>query len=164
MFSRYLKISNPELLNTKHLEKFKETLEILDIAGVKLRKLPADLFSKAPKLKWLDLRDNSLMDLPGRKDDIESHNLRCSFKVSLTNHSSLEVLLLDNNLFSELPSFLCTLPRLRVLGLRQNLLEFPKYLISNGEWMKMIFKGHLDVHKLSRFCLCATSRVALWWH
>ena len=38
----------------------------------------------------------------------------------------LEVLLLDNNLFSELPSFLCTLPKLRVIGIRQNLLDFPK--------------------------------------
>ena len=55
-------------------------------------------------------RDNSLMDLPS----------------SLAGHGGLEVLLLDNNLFTELPSFLCTLPRLRVLGLRQNLLEYPK--------------------------------------
>lgn len=45
---------------------------------------------------------------------------------SMSGHAHLEVLLLDNNLFSELPSFLCTLPKLRVIGIRQNLLDFPK--------------------------------------
>ena len=55
-------------------------------------------------------RDNSLVDLP----------------VSMTGHQSLEVLLLDNNLFTELPTFLCTLTRLRVIGIRENLLAFPK--------------------------------------
>lgn len=45
---------------------------------------------------------------------------------SMTGHRTLEVLLLDNNLFTELPLFLCTLPNLRVLGFRKNLVDIPR--------------------------------------
>ena len=114
-------------LTSKYFEKFGENVEFLDISGLRIKKLPSFIFENLLKLKWLDLRsekydhsskeqftmhcrDNSLMDLP----------------VSMTGHRCLEVLLLDNNLFTELPAFLCTLPRLRVIGIRENLLDFPK--------------------------------------
>ena len=45
---------------------------------------------------------------------------------TMIGHKKLEVLLLDNNLFIELPIFLCTLPNLRVLGFRQNLIDIPR--------------------------------------
>ena len=45
---------------------------------------------------------------------------------SMTGHQRLEVLLLDNNLFTELPVFLCTLPNLRVIGFRHNLIDIPR--------------------------------------
>ena len=38
--------------------------------------------------------------------------------------SALEVVLLDNNLFSEMPSVLSTIPRLRMVGLRENIMNF----------------------------------------
>ena len=123
-------------LTSKYFEKFGENVEFLDISGLRIKKLPSFIFENLLKLKWLDLRslfieqknmttvqmnsshcrDNSLMDLP----------------VSMTGHRCLEVLLLDNNLFTELPTFLCTLPRLRVIGIRDNLLDFPKLVLEQN--------------------------------
>ena len=53
---RYLKLLDVDSANMKQLEKFGDTLEILDIAGMRIRRLPKNMFSKVPKLKWLDLR------------------------------------------------------------------------------------------------------------
>ena len=55
-FYRYLKLPNGKESTFKCLEKFGESVEILDLSGLKIRKLPSFTFKKLPKLKWLDLR------------------------------------------------------------------------------------------------------------
>ena len=106
--SRSLKLKDCELPSMKIIMKLGGNLENLYMSGNKIKKLSEEMFRYLPCLKWLDLRDNYLIDLP----------------TSLTNHPTLEVVLLDNNLFTDLPSFLCTVPKLRVLGLRGNILNF----------------------------------------
>ena len=86
--------------------KLGNTVENLYMVGKEIKVIPEEVFRHLRCLKWLDLRDNNLISLPD----------------SLANHPTLEVLLLDNNLFTELPSLLTTLPRLRVIGLRGNIM------------------------------------------
>ena len=107
--SRSLKLNDCGSSSMKTIMKLGNTVENLYMGGNKIKKLHKDLFRYLPCLKWLDLRDNYLIDLP----------------ISLSNHPTLQVVLLDNNLFTELPSLLCTLPRLQVVGLRENILNFP---------------------------------------
>ena len=137
---RFLKLPSIDELTSKYFEKFGENVEFLDISGLRIRKLPSFIFENLPKLKWLDLRLmfinililNLFKNSPAllnRKCDHSSHfrdNSLVDLPISMTGHRCLEVLLLDNNLFTELPTFLCTLTRLRVIGIRENLLDFPK--------------------------------------
>ena len=51
-------------------------------------------------------RQNHLMSLP----------------ISLTNHQRIEVILLDSNLFSEIPPLLSSLPSLRIVTLEDNII------------------------------------------
>lgn len=57
-----------------------------------LRKLPDQLFTSLRLLQWLDVRNNQLKKLP----------------VTIKHHPCLETILLDGNLFEELPLELCT--------------------------------------------------------
>ena len=60
-------------------------------------------------------RDNSIINLP--------HTIR--------HHSNLQILLLDNNLLTELPVSLSTLPRLEVLTFSGNILTSPPTTVLN---------------------------------
>ena len=56
LYDRYLKIPVWDSANLKILKKFGEKVEMLDLLGNKMRKLPSEIFSLLPNLKWLDLR------------------------------------------------------------------------------------------------------------
>ena len=76
-------------------------LEYLSLVECGIRKLPENLFLFLPKVKAVDLRRNLLISLPE----------------SLAYHPTLEVLLLSDNLFLDIPPLLHTLPRLERHGL-----------------------------------------------
>ena len=107
---RSLSLPDYELKSMKTIIKLGNTVENLYMAGNKIKVIPEEVFRHLPRLKWLDMRDNYLIALPD----------------SMANHPTLEVVLLDNNLLSELPTLLCTLPRLRMIGLRENILNCPR--------------------------------------
>ena len=107
---RSLSLPDYELSSMKTIIKLGSTVENLYMAGNKIRVIPEEVFRHLPCLKWLDMRDNYLITLPD----------------SMAHHPTLEVVLLDNNLFSELPPLLGTLPRLRMIGLRGNILNCPR--------------------------------------
>lgn len=62
-------------------------LQMLYLEGNTLETLPDDLFSKLPKLSWLDVRNNKLRSIP----------------TTIANHACLENLLLERNCLEVLP-------------------------------------------------------------
>ena len=76
-------------------------LEKLSLVGCKIRSLPESLFLFLLQVKYVDVRQNFLVSLPS----------------SVAYHPTLEVFLLSENLFTEVPAILSTLPRLTVHGL-----------------------------------------------
>ena len=83
-------------------------LEKLSLVGCKIRSLPESLFLFLVKVKYVDVRQNFLLSLPK----------------SVAYHPTLEVFLLSENLFTEVPAILTTLPRLTMHGLSQK--SYPK--------------------------------------
>lgn len=75
----------------------------------KLKTLPDDFFPALPNLKWLDLRDNEITDIPK----------------SIKDHRSLTHILLQNNKITTLPNELGTVMTLKVLQLSGNPLMYP---------------------------------------
>ena len=80
------------------------------------RLLPAWLFWWLPALHWLDLRDNLLLSLPpslAHHPKLQVYLARC-----VCIKAGEQVILLDNNLFTEVPPVLSSLPRLSVLTMQ----------------------------------------------
>lgn len=75
----------------------------------KLQTLPDEFFPALPNLKWLDLRDNEITDIPK----------------SIKDHRSLTHILLQNNKITSLPNELGTVMNLKVLQLSGNPLMYP---------------------------------------
>ena len=74
---------------TRPIELF--LLQMLYLENNSLTSLPEELFSSLKLLQWLDVRNNKLTGLPK----------------SIKYHASLETILLEGNLFEELPLELC---------------------------------------------------------
>lgn len=74
-----------------------------------LTELPENMFTEAPNLRWLDLRNNKLMNLPA----------------SVINHQYLETILLQNNKIAHLPTYLSTAKSVKHLKLNGNPILFP---------------------------------------
>lgn len=82
-----------------------------------LKELPKDFFTKLPNLTWLDLRSNHLSVIPE----------------SIAYHQNLENLLLSDNKIAALPIALGLVPKLKVLQIAENPLEYPnKKIIAQG--------------------------------
>ncbi|XP_045780793.1 leucine-rich repeat-containing protein 27-like [Maniola jurtina] len=94
-------VSVPEINN--------EFLSVLYLQNNKLKTLPEDFFPSLPNLRWLDLRDNQLTDIPK----------------SVKDHLSLTHILLQNNKLTILPNELGTVTSLKVLQLSGNPLMYP---------------------------------------
>ena len=75
----------------------------------KLKSLPDEFFPSFPNLKWLDLRDNELLEI----------------QKSVKNHRSLTHLLLKNNKITSLPNELGTVATLKILLLSGNPIMYP---------------------------------------
>ncbi|XP_043268825.1 uncharacterized protein [Venturia canescens] len=84
-------------------------LRMLYLENNSLTNLPDELFSGLRVLQWLDLRNNQLKSLPA----------------TVKHHQCLETILLDGNLFEELPLELCLLPNLKELQASRNPLFLP---------------------------------------
>ncbi|XP_033102940.1 leucine-rich repeat-containing protein 27-like isoform X2 [Anneissia japonica] len=106
-----------------------DKIENLYLEGNKLTELPSTLFERLPKLRWLDLRNNNLKELPP----------------SVGEHRQLKTLLIEGNQISMLPVELGFIQTLTGLNLRKNPLEFPP--------QEVIDKG---VYEILRF-LCEIS-------
>ncbi|XP_022827644.1 uncharacterized protein LOC111357258 [Spodoptera litura] len=79
--------------------------------------LPSDIFTTLKYLKYLDLRDNQLTDIPA----------------SIKLHRHLSHLLLQNNKLTTLPNEMGTVPNLKVLQLGGNpLMHPPREIINAG--------------------------------
>ena len=89
-------------------------IENLYLDNNSLELLPEKFFEKLPQLKYLDLRNNELSEIPS---------------VGLQNHQNLQVLLLSRNCLTSLPlelGFVKTLNALHWIG---NPIEFPDLAI-----------------------------------
>ena len=53
-----------EHFSLRTIEKVGPNLGYLYLSGLRLKQLPAYIFSLIPNLKWLDVRDNRIMDIP----------------------------------------------------------------------------------------------------
>lgn len=74
-----------------------------------LTELPENMFTEAPNLRWLDLRNNKLINIPA----------------SVINHKYLETILLQNNKITHLPTYLSTAKSVKHLKLSGNPILFP---------------------------------------
>ncbi|KAF9408307.1 hypothetical protein HW555_011976 [Spodoptera exigua] len=91
-------------------------LSALYLQNNALTTLPSDIFITLKHLKYLDLRDNQLTDIP----------------TSIKLHCNLSHLLLQNNKLTTLPNELGTVPNLKVLQLGGNPLMYPPREIINA--------------------------------
>ncbi|XP_021914486.1 leucine-rich repeat-containing protein 27-like [Zootermopsis nevadensis] len=83
----------------------------LYLEGNLLQDLSNNFFPSLPNLQWLDVRNNSLRNLPK----------------SIANHNNLEVLLLQGNQIQALPLELGLVPKLRGIQLLGNPITFPPH-------------------------------------
>ncbi|XP_073963385.1 uncharacterized protein [Choristoneura fumiferana] len=93
--------------------------------------LPDDFFPSLPNLRWLDIRDNQLMDIPK----------------SIEGHPCLTHLLLQNNSITSLPNELGTVIHLKVLQLDGNPILYPPMEIiraGTAKVMAFLHAKHLD--------------------
>ncbi|ESN93860.1 hypothetical protein HELRODRAFT_180512 [Helobdella robusta] len=86
-------------------------LERLNLEANEIRQLPDNLFNCLPSLKWLDLRNNKLEGLPNL--GLDNPDLK------------LEVLLLESNIITRLPTELALAPKLTGLNVRRNPITYP---------------------------------------
>ncbi|XP_035441869.2 uncharacterized protein LOC118270401 [Spodoptera frugiperda] len=107
-------------LSSQGLEEVPELtnryLSALYLQNNAITTLPSDIFTTLKHLKYLDLRDNQLTDIPA----------------SIKLHHNLSHLLLQNNKLTTLPNELGTVPNLKVLQLGGNPLMYPPREIINA--------------------------------
>ncbi|XP_023951266.2 leucine-rich repeat-containing protein 27-like [Bicyclus anynana] len=104
---KILDLSAQELITIPAINN--EFLTVLYLQNNKLIELPDDFFPSCPSLKWLDLRENELSDIPK----------------TVKYHPSLNHILLQNNKITSLPNELGTVTSLKVLQLSGNPLMYP---------------------------------------
>ncbi|XP_022108661.1 leucine-rich repeat-containing protein 27-like isoform X5 [Acanthaster planci] len=84
-------------------------VEYVYLEGNAISHVPSELFDKLCNMKWLDLRNNQVQELPA----------------SVGEHRCLKTLLLEGNQLKELPCELGFVKTLTGLNLQRNPLEFP---------------------------------------
>ncbi|CAF0802444.1 unnamed protein product [Didymodactylos carnosus] len=112
------------------------TLQYLYLEGNELKTLPENLFVQLVALKWLDLRNNHLHNVPHK---------------GLEKHTALRYLLLGGNMIRILPSELGKVKTLSALNLDGNPLEFPPWdVVKQGLKAIQIFlrEDHIRRSKL----------------
>ncbi|XP_015773486.1 PREDICTED: leucine-rich repeat-containing protein 27-like [Acropora digitifera] len=92
-------------------------LEFLYLEGNLISSLPEDLFDRLPNLRWLDLRNNHISEIPQ----------------IIGTHRNLRNLLLEGNNVESLPLELGLLKSLSGLNLSGNPLEYPpQFIVERG--------------------------------
>ncbi|XP_073239430.1 leucine-rich repeat-containing protein 27-like isoform X2 [Porites lutea] len=100
----------PDVLNLQQLE-------FLYLEGNSISSLPEELFDCLPNLRWLDLRNNRIAEIPS----------------VIGKHRNLRNLLLEGNTIETLPLELGLLKSLSGLNLSNNPLEFPpSHIVEKG--------------------------------
>ncbi|CAH2265400.1 uncharacterized protein LOC120634355 [Pararge aegeria] len=102
-----LDLSSQDLISVPEINN--EFLSVLYLQSNNLTYLPEDIFNSLPNLKWFDLRDNKLTDIPK----------------TVKYHRSLTHILLQNNKITTLPNEIGTVTSLKVLQLSGNPLMYP---------------------------------------
>ncbi|KAJ1525249.1 hypothetical protein ONE63_010074 [Megalurothrips usitatus] len=130
-----LDLSSRSLKEVPKFSSESNCLQFLYLQGNLLQKLPHNFFRNLPFLRHLDLRHNELLEIP----------------VSVAGHSSLEVLLLQDNQLSLLPCELGQVPRLRKLQFSGNPLSWPpKNILAQGLGAILSFLRSAFMEQLSR--------------
>lgn len=148
----FTKASNADTLYADHINitrfpilivKSLPNLELIDLSGNKIRKLPTKMFRLAPKLKKLLVSDNKIM-IPKRVSLMSSitlqtlmlsnNGIHTIYKYTFRKLPNLEVLYLDNNNLKTLNPMFGTLPNLKMLHVGRNYLTAipPKELVSKS--------------------------------
>lgn len=106
-------------------------LEMIDLSGNKIRKLPNKMFRLVPKLDKLLLPDNRII-IPKRTPLISSttiktlmlsnNGIEMLYKYTFSKMPALEVLYLDSNKLSAIAPIFGTVPNLKYLHIGQNYL------------------------------------------
>ncbi|XP_071809766.1 leucine-rich repeat-containing protein 27-like isoform X3 [Asterias amurensis] len=104
-----LDISRRGLTHIPHQVFLLQHVEYVYLEGNDISHVPSQLFEMQVNLKWLDLRNNQLKELP----------------TSIKEHGCLKTLLLEGNQLKELPCELGFVKTLTGLNLQRNPLEFP---------------------------------------
>ncbi|XP_038049675.1 leucine-rich repeat-containing protein 27-like isoform X2 [Patiria miniata] len=104
-----LDISRKGLTHIPHQVFLLEHLEYVYLEGNAISYVPSELFVMLANMKWLDLRNNQVQELPA----------------SIGEHRCLKTLLLEGNQLRELPCELGFVKTLCGLNLQKNPLEFP---------------------------------------
>ena len=58
-------MTTPAQLDLSAVSKLGPHVRCLYLAGVGIKRIPAEVFTRCPGLEWLDLRDNRLMEIAG---------------------------------------------------------------------------------------------------
>ena len=82
-------MTTPAQLDLSAVSKLGPHVRCLYLAGVGIKRIPAEVFTRCPGLEWLDLRDNRLMEIA---EEITAHP---RLKVSPRCSSSTWVLVLQ---------------------------------------------------------------------
>ncbi|XP_033645991.1 leucine-rich repeat-containing protein 27-like isoform X3 [Asterias rubens] len=104
-----LDISRRGLTHIPHQVFLLQHVEYVYLEGNDISHVPSELFEMLVNLKWLDLRNNRLKEVP----------------TSIKEHGCLKTLLLEGNQLKELPCELGFVKTLTGLNLQRNPLEFP---------------------------------------
>ena len=67
---RYVSVTTPAQLDLSAVSKLGPHVRCLYLAGVGIKRIPAEVFTRCPGLEWLDLRDNRLMEVA---EEITAH-------------------------------------------------------------------------------------------
>ena len=67
---RYVSVTTPAQLDLSAVSKLGPHVRCLYLAGVGIKRIPAEVFTRCPGLEWLDLRDNRLMEIA---EEITAH-------------------------------------------------------------------------------------------
>lgn len=148
--SFFEKIANADTLFADHMNltrfpvgviKKLKKLEMIDISGNQIRKIPHKMFKLAPKLDKLLMSDNRVM-IPKKMPLISSKTLQTLmlsnndiemiYKITFSKLPALKVLYLDSNKLRNIVPLLGVMPSLQYLHVGQNYLtEIPnKQLVS----------------------------------
>lgn len=151
-----LKISRNRLLeNFPSSIAISDKLQILDLSGNKIQKFPHFLVNGGENLKYLNLNDNLISELPSLIGNLKSlknlllrNNRLKKICFSIENLENLLSLDLHGNCLRELPNSIVNLPKLGMLDLSKNYLTKLPNSIGNLSGLNHLDLSHNQLTEL----------------